>query len=142
MSEKTIPDLILATVRMHAAKTEMDLVRVKDELDRTTVSTARSRVLRGLREQLTAQAEAWAYLAVVAGSGHYQAYSEVNDVPANVVAYRGDNPESWWCREHQPAVYFTGEVTDRDEIEEGAECFQCGKGLAPGAHQTRQGHWG
>jgi hypothetical protein len=68
MSEtKSIPDLVLATVRMHAARVEMDLVRVKDELDRTTVASARSRVLRGLRDQLTAQRDAWEYLASVAG---------------------------------------------------------------------------
>lgn len=79
MSEKkSIPDLVLATVRLHAAKAEMDLIRVKDELDRTTVASARSRVLRGLRDQLTAQVEAWSYLAVVAGSEHYQAYQGVN----------------------------------------------------------------
>jgi hypothetical protein len=66
MSEKSIPDLVLATLRMHAAKAEMDLVRTTDELDRTTVATARSRVLRHLRGQLTAQRDAWEYLTSVA----------------------------------------------------------------------------
>lgn len=79
MSEKSIPDLVLATLRMHAAKAEMDLIRVKDELDRTTVATARSRVLRGLRDQLTAQRDAWEYLVVVAGSEHYRAYQEIKN---------------------------------------------------------------
>jgi hypothetical protein len=85
MSEKSIPDLVLATLRMHTAKAEMDLVRVNDELDRTTAVTARSRVLRHLRDQLTAQRDAWEYLVVVAGSEHYRAYQEIKNGPPNEI---------------------------------------------------------
>lgn len=82
MSEKkSIPDLVLATVRLHAAKAEMDLIRVKDELDRTTVATGRSRVLRGLRDQLTAQRDAWECLAAAASSENHRAVNEAPPAP-------------------------------------------------------------
>lgn len=62
MTQKEIPGLVRAQLKVHTADTLLALERVRAELDRTTTSTARSRVLRGLREQLTAQLEAWEYL--------------------------------------------------------------------------------
>lgn len=78
---KDMPGLVRAQVQVHLAQTLLQLERVRAELDRTTTSTGRSRVLRGLRTQLTAQLEAWEYLATMVESGHYRAYQEVNDVP-------------------------------------------------------------
>lgn len=78
MTQEEIPGLVRAQLKVHTADTLLALERVRAELDRTTTSTARSRVLRGLREQLMAQLEAWEYLAVMAESGYYQAYREVN----------------------------------------------------------------
>lgn len=79
-----IPGLVRAQVQVHLSETAMKLERVRAELDRTTVSTARSRVLR---DQLTAQRDAWEYLATMIESEHYQAYRDVNswgqaDAPA------------------------------------------------------------
>lgn len=81
MTIKDMPGLVRAQVQVHLAQTLLQLERVRAELDRTTTSTGRSRVLRGLRTQLTAQLDAWEYLAVMVESGHYRAYQEVNDVP-------------------------------------------------------------
>ena len=69
MTIKDMPGLVRAQVQVHVANTLLSLERVRAELDRSPLSTARSRVLRGLRDQLTAQLEAWEYLAEVIRSG-------------------------------------------------------------------------
>lgn len=79
MTQKEIPGLVRAQLKVHTADTLLALERVRAELDRTTTATARSRVLRGLREQLTAQLDAWEYLAMMAEQGHFRVYQEVND---------------------------------------------------------------
>lgn len=60
---KDMPGLVRAQVQLHVATTQLELETVRAELDRSPLSMARSRVLRGLRDQLTAQLEAWEYLA-------------------------------------------------------------------------------
>lgn len=81
MTIKNMPGLVRVQVEIHLAQTRLQLERVRAELDRTTTSTGRSRVLRGLRTELTAQLDAWEYLAMMTEQGHYRAYQEVNDVP-------------------------------------------------------------
>ena len=81
MTIQNMPGLVRAQVQVHLAQTLLQLEKVRAELDRTTTSTGRSRVLRGLRTQLTAQLDAWEYLAMMAEQGHYRVYQEVNDVP-------------------------------------------------------------
>ena len=65
MTIKDMPGLVRAQVQVHLAQTLLKLEGVRAELDRTTTSTGRSRVLHGLRTQLTAQLDAWEYLAEV-----------------------------------------------------------------------------
>lgn len=80
MSSNEIPGLVRAQVQVHLAETMIRLERVRAELDRTTVTAARGRVLRGLRGQLEAQLSAWEYLAELTRTGeHYAAYHEVNE---------------------------------------------------------------
>lgn len=81
MTTQNMPGLVRAQVQVHLAQTLLKLEGVRAELDRTTTSAGRSRVLRGLRTQLTAQLDAWEYLAMMTEQGHYRAYQEVNDVP-------------------------------------------------------------
>lgn len=83
MTIQNMPGLVRAQVQVHLAQTLLRLEGVRAELDRTTTSTGRSRVLRGLRTQLTAQLDAWEYLAMMVESGHFQAYQDVNSDPAN-----------------------------------------------------------
>lgn len=81
MTTQDMPGLVRAQLKVHIADTLLALERVRAELDRTTTSTARSRVLRGLREQLTAQLEAWEYLTEVSGSGMQARASEPESDP-------------------------------------------------------------
>lgn len=74
-----IPGLVRAQVAVHHAETLLHLAEVKDELDRSVTSLSRSRVLRGLQEQLEAQLGVWEYVAeLLRDGGHYQAYQEAN----------------------------------------------------------------
>ena len=79
MTIKDMPGLVRAQVQVHLAQTLLKLEGVRAELGRTTTSAGRSRVLRGLRTQLTAQLDAWEYLAMMTEQGHYRAYQRVND---------------------------------------------------------------
>lgn len=61
MSDK-IPDAVRSMIRLHAANTDVKIVKITDELDRTPVVTSRSRMLRRYREQLVQELDAWNYL--------------------------------------------------------------------------------
>lgn len=77
-----IPGLVRAQVQVqvHLSDTILKLESVRAELQRTAVGTARSRVLRHLREQLEEQLDAWEYLSELTRTGeHYAAYREVNE---------------------------------------------------------------
>lgn len=63
-----IPNAVRARVELHRAQTAYDLTVLRAKLDTITVNTAESRRLRGRREQLTAELDAWAYLAKIARS--------------------------------------------------------------------------
>lgn len=65
MSDK-IPDSVRSMIRLHAANTDVKIVKITNELDRTPVVTSRSRMLRRYREQLAAELEAWTYLSDIA----------------------------------------------------------------------------
>lgn len=118
-----IPGLVRAQVQVHLSETVMKLERVRAELDRTTVSTARSQVLRGLRDQLTAQRDAWEYLVTMVESEHYQAYQAVNDggsadVPAKCSRIHPETGEQ--CRV-SPRLFHREHVTDTRRIFEDPE---------------------
>lgn len=66
MTEHYIPDLVSAQIKLHLAEAELRHARVLEELDRTGLTTARSRSLRSQRDQLADQIRAWRYLASVA----------------------------------------------------------------------------
>lgn len=75
-----IPGLVRAQIQVHQSEAMLRLERVRAELDRTTVTAARGRVLRGLRGQLEAQLSAWEYLAELTRTGeHYTAHQDVNE---------------------------------------------------------------
>lgn len=61
-----IPDAVRTRVELHRAQTAYDLTVLRAQLDTLTVSSAVSRRLRARREQLTAELDAWAYLAKMA----------------------------------------------------------------------------
>lgn len=61
MSDK-IPDSVRSMIRLHAANTDVKIVKITNELDRTPVITSRSRMLRRYREQLVQELDAWNYL--------------------------------------------------------------------------------
>lgn len=64
--DTTIPDTVRTRVELHRAQTAHDLMVLRAQLDTITVSTLQSRRLRARREQLTAELDAWSYLARVA----------------------------------------------------------------------------
>lgn len=64
----TVPHCVRTRVELHRAQTAYDLTILRDRLDTVTVSTAESRRLRKRREQLTAELDAWVYLARMARS--------------------------------------------------------------------------
>jgi hypothetical protein len=57
-----IPDLVLAQLDMHVAKTRLDLETIKTKLEGERVQLTRSRVLRAERDRLTAELQAWEYV--------------------------------------------------------------------------------
>lgn len=63
-----IPDAVRTRVELHRAQTAYDLTLLRAQLDTITVSSTVSRRLRARREQLTAELDAWAYLARRAGA--------------------------------------------------------------------------
>ncbi|HEX5705640.1 MAG TPA: hypothetical protein VFX97_20745 [Pyrinomonadaceae bacterium] len=63
-----IPDSVRTRVELHRAQTAYDLTLLRAQLDTSTVSSTVSRRLRARREQLTAELDAWAYLAKVSRS--------------------------------------------------------------------------
>lgn len=66
--DRVIPHAVRARVELHRAQAAYDLTVLRDRLDTITVSTAEASRLRKRREQLTAERDAWAYLAKVARS--------------------------------------------------------------------------
>lgn len=64
-AEPAIPDSVRTRVRLHAAQTEYDLTVLKNRLDCMPTVTNVSKELRLKREQLTAELEAWTYLAKI-----------------------------------------------------------------------------
>lgn len=66
--DHVIPDAVRARVELHRAQTAYDLTVLRAHLDTLTVSSTVSRRLRARREQLTADLDAWTYLARRAGA--------------------------------------------------------------------------
>lgn len=66
MDETTIPDLVRATLALHAAQARMDHEKTVKELDGRTVLTGVAKVLRVRRDRQKAEAEAWERLLSVA----------------------------------------------------------------------------
>lgn len=64
-SQKMIPQLVRATIRMHRSTAELRLARLEDQLGRITTVTRRASELRYERQQLREQVAAWEYLAVL-----------------------------------------------------------------------------
>lgn len=78
MTQHYIPDLVSAQVRLHLAEAELRFARVREELNRTGLTTARSRSLRSQRDQLAEQIHAWGYLSALVESPGYREYRDVN----------------------------------------------------------------
>lgn len=60
------PETVMAQIRLNKAQDEHRMAMITEELDRTPVTTMRSRKLRREREQLEERQEAWHYLVVQA----------------------------------------------------------------------------
>lgn len=58
------PETVMAQIRLNKAQDEHRMAMITEELDRTPVTTMRSRKLRREREQLEERQEAWHYLVV------------------------------------------------------------------------------
>lgn len=65
-ADASIPDSVRTRVRLHAAQTEYDLTVLRNRLDCMPTVTMLNKELRRKREQLTAELDAWTYLAGVA----------------------------------------------------------------------------
>lgn len=61
--DSTIPDSVRTRVDLHRAQAAYDLTVLRARLNTITVNTAGSKRLRARREQLTAELDAWSYLA-------------------------------------------------------------------------------
>lgn len=64
--DTTIPDTVRTRVELHRAQVAHDLTVLRARLHTTNVTTQANRTLRARREQLTAELDAWSYLARVA----------------------------------------------------------------------------
>ena len=60
------PDTVTTQIKMAKAEDEHRVAMISEELDRTPVTTVRSRKLRREREQLADRISAWAFLHVQA----------------------------------------------------------------------------
>lgn len=60
-----IPETVAATVALHLAQTRHELALTVAHLESLPVLTARGKTLRGRRDRLIPELEAWEYLALV-----------------------------------------------------------------------------
>lgn len=65
LEDPSIPDSVRTRVRLHAAQTEYDLTVLRNRLDCMPTVTNVSKELRRKRELMTAELEAWTYLAKI-----------------------------------------------------------------------------
>lgn len=80
-SQKMIPQLVRATIRMHRSTAELRLARLEDQLGRITTVTRRASELRYERQQLREQVAAWEYLAVLVEDPLHGAAAMSDDTP-------------------------------------------------------------
>lgn len=74
------PETVMAQIRLNKAQDEHRMAMITEELDRTPVTTMRSRKLRREREQLTERVAAWEFLIIQSLRYRPKGDSDVSEV--------------------------------------------------------------